>query len=425
MSNVELNDEIIWKKISSYPPFIHRGFEKLKETSQQYLTSGFSDQIRNQSQFDEVFLQEFCYFFSRTQSLEKTFARAGGIVYGFGFEWGKLKILQYYRKHLKNPTPERNIFYFFKRDCKMGILKYYGVSSWLDLLEVSLKDHTYFRQDRRNFTGQNGLHRAKAFLQNQYQINGKLPLSSDNGCKLIAKAIRRNIWEDFGIVTWGDLIYEIFGLIKGTMYLWKGGGGFDRAISWIKAYFTENGNLPSGTNSVHYNSIKDLVNSKFWIKYGINTMDDLTLKACGMVSKKKNKHWTGIEGLERAKNELKKYFHNHQKLPISSKFHSILHVILKEYWKEFNIGSWNELLMATFGKINQVHRSWKGQAGLNRAKKALCDYRNKYKRCPKQNSQGEIKSISRALIGKYWIEFGIFTWDDLIQHTFNETQSSI
>ena len=78
--------------------------------------------------------------------------------------------------------------------------------------------------------------------------------------------------------------------------------------------------------------------------------------------------------------------------------------------------------MTTFGKINVVQGSWKGHTGLNRAKKALTVYRNKYKRYPKINSQGEIRGIKGALIRKYWIEFGIFTWDDLIHHTFSQIE---
>jgi hypothetical protein len=381
---------------------------------QQYITNGYSHQIQSQSQFNEEFLQEFCQFFSKTECLEISFARAGGIKYGFGFEWAKLKILQYYQRHLKNPLTESGIFYFFKRNCKKGVLQQYGISCWWDLLEISLNDHTYYNRDRQSFKGLSGLQRAKKHLQKQYKINGKIPLSYDAGCKLIANAVRRNTWAEFGITTWGDLIFETFGLVKGQMYLWKGGSGFNRAISWIKDYVNEHGILPSGKNSDHYDSIRRVVNSKCWIKYGINTIDDLTLKACGMIAEKK-RDWSGISGLEKAKNELKKYYRDHQKLPIVAKFQNILWAISYGYWKEQNIQSWNDLLMGTFGKINQAHGNWIGQKGLERARKELKEYYNIHQKLP---SKGHFSNIGRAIRNGYWKEQNIESWNDLLRDTF-------
>ena len=286
---------------SSYIPFIHRGFEELKDTIQQFITNGYSREIQSHSQFSENFLHEICDFFSKTKCLETSFARAGGIIYKFGFEWAKLKILQYYQRYLKNPLTESGMFYFFKRDCKKGVLQQYGISCWWDLLEISLKDHTYYNRDRQSFKGVSGLERAKKYLKTQYTITGKIPSCYDTGCKLLANAVRRKYWAEFRITTWADLIIQTFGLIKGHMNLWKGGGGLNRAISWIKEYVHEHGELPSGKNSDHYDSIRSVVNSKCWIKSGIFTMDDLTFKACGMVSMDKRWKWKGIESLEKAK----------------------------------------------------------------------------------------------------------------------------
>ncbi len=491
-SENNLHDVDIWEKIHFYPPSIQSGFEKLKETTDEYIANGYSDLIQRRCKFDEDFLRGFSHNISKTQCLEWSFAKAGGIVYKFGFEWAKLKILRNYQKHLKNPFSGNGFFYFLRRDCKKGILKEYGVSCWKDLLEISLKNHTYYQRDRQSFSGQKGLQRAKAYLQKQYEKNGKIPLGDDNGCKLIAKAIRRNIWAEFGITTWGDLIYETFGFIKGTQNLWKGGGGLERALFWIKKFYDENGTLPSGKNSDYYYIINQLASSKFWKKYGISNWDDLTIKACGLVSnKKKSKNWAGIEGLETARNELIKYFDVHQKLPVSSKFSSINQAIRKGYWKEQkinswndllrdlfgrvngfneiwmgqkglerarkelksyfnthqklpispmfstiswaarkgywkeqNIESWNDLLRDTFGKVNRPYLTWKGNIGLNRAKKILIEYKNKHNKYPEEKiNSNRFMDIKRALSKKYWIQLGIFTWKDLIQSIFNETQS--
>ena len=416
-------DDDIWGIIESYPPAIRKGFEKLKEAIHEYIANGYSYRIQGKYRYDEKFLRKFCSYIYETECLEKSFARAGGIVYEFGLEWGKLKILQYYRKYQKNPPSETGFFYYFKRDCKQGALKQYGISCWGDLLEISLQDHTFFQRDRQNLTGHMGLKRAKAYLQKQYKMNRKIPMSCESGSKLIANAIRRDYWKEFGITTWGDLIFEVFGYIKGTMNLWKGSGGLDRALSWIKGFVNEHGKLPY-KNSAHYYTINGLANNKFWMKYGINTWDDLTLKACGIVdSKKRRNSWTGIKGLERAKNELKKYFNDHQKLPTSSVFPNIVRVIIKGYWKEQNISSWNDLLRVTFGKVNVIHKTWNGQEGIKRAKKTLREYKMKYKKYPKNNYL--FQGIKRSLNGNYWAEFGIFTWEDLIQHVFHEYHNNI
>lgn len=409
-------DDDIWGVINSYPHSIRKGFEKLKEAIHQYMANGYSNRIQGQYSFDEDFLRKFCHSIFETETLEKSFAKAGGIKHEFGLEWGKLKILQYYRKFLKNPASGTGFFYYFKRDCKQGSLKQFNISCWGDLLEFSLQDHTFFQRQRQNFTGDIGLQRAKEYLQKQYKLNGKIPMSYDNGCKFIANAIRRNFWEDFGITTWCDLIYEVFGLVKGTFNLWTGSSGLDRALSWIKEYVNEHGKLPSG-NSAHYHSIHPLISKKIWKKYGINSWNDLTIKACGIVKSKKKRKWVRKKGLERAKKELKEYFNEYRKLPTASMFPNLSSVFKRGNWKEFNVSSWNDLLKDTFGRVNVIHGTWMGRVGLNRAKKSLIKYKKEHKKYPKENNR-HFRGIKRALIGKYWIEFGIFTWDNLIQNIF-------
>ena len=104
-------------------------------------------------------------------------------------------------------------------------------------------------------------------------------------------------------------------------------------------------------------------------------------------------------------------------------FKGIQGAILRGHWKKYNIGTWNDLLMDTFGIVNAVHKTWKGQVGLNRAKNALIEYKKEYKKYPSIKCK-RILGIRRALMGKYWTEFGIFSLDDLIQYTFNEDQSN-
>jgi len=128
--------------------------------------------------------------------------------------------------------------------------------------------------------------------------------------------------------------------------------------------------------------------------------------------------WIGQEGLERAKKELKKYFNAHQKLPTVSMFSSILRVIRKGYWKEYNIRSWNDLLRDTFEKVNVIHRTWMRNVGLNQAKKTFIEYKIKHKKYPKVNSNRN-RDIKRVLNGNFWPEFGIFTWKDLIHYALS------
>ena len=164
-------------------------------------------------------------------------------------------------------------------------------------------------------------------------------------------------------------------------------------------------------------SIGQVTKKGYWKEYNIHSWNDLLRETFGKVNEVQ-RAWMGQEGLEITKKELEKYFIVHRKLPISRLFLRDYKMIRKGYWKEYNIHSWNDLLRETFGKVNKEHETWMGRGGLERAKKVI-KYKIKHGKYSKAN-QHNIARIKRALIRKYWAEFGIFTWDDLIQHVFND-----
>lgn len=267
-------DDDIWGIMKSYPLEIQQGFEKLKEVVHLYISNGFGDQLQKQHPFNEAFLRDFCHLLVQSEQVEPSFAQAGGIRYKFGLEWAKLKILHFYKKFSKNPATNYGFYYYFRRDIKKGLLKKYNILCWKDLLDQSLEEQTYYEGDRQNLAGNKGLERAKIYLKKQHMKNGKIPRSKDLGFKLIANAIRRNVWRDFGITTWGDLIFETFGYVKGTKNLWKGEGGFLRAISWIKKYENNYGTFPTIKNN-SFASIKSSIARGYWKKDGIKYWSDL------------------------------------------------------------------------------------------------------------------------------------------------------
>ena len=100
-------------------------------------------------------------------------------------------------------------------------------------------------------------------------------------------------------------------------------------------------------------------------------------------------------------------------------FPSIVKAIERRYWKDYNIRLWNDLLRDVFGKVNVIQKTWKEKEGLDRAK-LIIKYKIKHGKYYKTNEYC-VKDIKRALIRKYWIEFGIITWEDLIQYVLNDS----
>lgn len=411
-------DNDIWGIIESYPPAIRKGFEKLRKTVHHYLTNGYSNLIRGQHNFNESFLQNFCHLLMESERLEISFARAGGIKYKFGLEWSKEKILQYYQKYGKNPPSENGFFYYLKRDCKNNSLKKYRILCWKDLLAISLQNKTFYQRNRQNFTGKVGVERAKKYLQQKYKQTGKIPLSKDVGCKLIANAIRRKIWEDFGITTWGDLIFEAFGYIKGTANLWRGGRGLNRATNRIRDYYSVHGKLPKTSNKM-FNNFCGLLSQKIWAKDGITTWGDLVFKACGIRPETKRILWAGQAKLDTVKEILLIYYKQHHTLPTCEKFPKIAQQCSDKTWSEFNIHSWNDLLLDIFGKVNKQQGKWRGLAGYKLAKDHLLKIIEQTGRRPKQYDP-LCKFFSKVICRGYWSQFGISSWKDLVQKVLEE-----
>ncbi len=86
-----------------------------------------------------------------------------------------------------------------------------------------------------------------------------------------------------------------------------------------------------------------------------------------------------------------------------------------------NIHLWNDLLIATFGRVNFFRGKSTGQKGLNLAIELIKTYIVNNGKTPKKY-QLKRKWVYQALKKSYWVEFGIFTFDDLIQTTIKRNR---
>ncbi|XEO79293.1 hypothetical protein WKT22_04337 [Candidatus Lokiarchaeum ossiferum] len=411
-------DDDIWGIMRMYPSSIKDGFNILKESINHFFSKGYSKESQSRYRFTESFLIEFCHLISMNTGLEKSFVQAGGASYEFGIKWCQWKILGHYQKYLQIPRNDTGLYYFFNRDCKKGKLKHYKIHCWRDLLEQSLQPHTYYNRERRKFKETAGLERANIYLNQQFQKSGKIPYSYDTGNKLIANAIRHKYWKKFNIFTWGDLLFETFGLIKGTINLWKEGGGLSYAISKVQEYYKVQGKLPSKHLPL-FSSINYKITQKYWISENIQNWEDLTFIASNFVGSPKRKKWRGKQGLDRAIHELKNYYKEIQKLPVAAKFSSIEAAISKNYWKDYGICSWNDLLHHIFGKVNVSKKIWTGKKGFIHAVKVLL----KASKNPNQRAKlkaRQFPSIKSSISRKYWIEFGVESWKDMMDYILDK-----
>ena len=284
-----------------------------------------------------------------------------------GMESGKQLILEYHQKHQRTPLRDLSKFIEIKTAIHRGYWQEYGIQTWRHFinfcgLEYRNQGGWNKRFDLRRFEGSAGLEEAKRIIQDYYQRTNKTPTTRNKHFKGVARALYNGYWSEYGIGKWHDLI-AYCGLdptqIPGTepkynLNFYKGQKGLDLAIKKIKNYAEKYNRAPVASKTPWY-FIKIAISRGYWYQQGIMNWTDI-LKKCGLqLSQSRTSH-----------------------------------------------------------KVQSQLENYKGLTGLTRAKNQITAYAKRHKRSPSLSFPAFHLTI-KALSRKFWTEFGIVKWSDLLK----------
>ncbi|MHA1438985.1 MAG: hypothetical protein ACTSPD_15545 [Promethearchaeota archaeon] len=181
-----------------------------------------------------------------------------------------------------------------------GEWKYLGITCWNDILRLAFGE-VFFEKNK--YKGKSGLENAIEYLKEYKKRYGKIPSLRSKGMSGISSAILRGEWREFGINSWNDLLYSVFGEINYQSKGYVGKEGLNRAINTLKEFKKKYGKKPAA-NDKGISGIYSAIRRGIWKQYGISSWNDLLKLVFEEVNNEKNKY-VGKKGLERAVKELR------------------------------------------------------------------------------------------------------------------------
>jgi hypothetical protein len=196
--------------------------------------------------------------------------------------------------------------------------------------------------------------------------------------------------------------------------------GLEYAIAVLRIFEKENGRKPVQRDKGFGGMQKALRKKYYWKEFNITTWNGLLTAAFGEVNIESGKH-QGINGLKKAKKEVRKFYQKHQRKPTARDkgMSPYINAISRGHWLEFEITSWNKLLLAVFGEVNKENNLYTGYKGVLRAKKEMIRFELKYGRKPRAGER-EMAGIEAAIKRRYWKNLGIERWNDMLKEVFGE-----
>ncbi len=294
----------------------------------------------------------------------------------------------------------------------------FGIRKWNDLLMETFGEVNF---QAGLYTGEQGLKRAVAEVQEYKAEHGRLP-RSDEAFGGILGAISRGEWASFGIKKWNDLLMKAFGKINFQAGVYTGEKGLERAITELREFKAMKDRLPK---CKEMDGIMGAIKRGEWVSFGIMKWNDLLRKTFGEINNEM-RIYIGEQGLERAITELQAFKTEHNRLPKCSdkELNRIKAAIRHREWVSFGVEKWNDLLRKTFREVNIEMGIYTGERGLNLAMAEMQEFKAKYGRLPRTADKmfsGIIEAISR----QEWVSFGIRKWNDLLRETFGEVNNEM
>ncbi|MHA1150869.1 MAG: hypothetical protein ACTSR8_21830 [Promethearchaeota archaeon] len=332
--------------------------------------------------------------------------------------------------------PSSNVMMGIRNAIKKGYWLGSGIKEWNDLLlmvfgKVNLSKNT--------FRGKEGLTKAIEVIQEFEKNNNKLPATYDKEVRQIVQSIYNKRWIKFNIKNWEDLLLLAFGKekIREENYQgisqgkykgkYQGNEGFQIAIKLLKDTQKKLDRLPK-IKDEGMSKISDAIRGGNWTEFGIKTWNDLLMKVFGDTNTK-SKKYLGNDGLNLAISELQEFKNKNKRMPVlkdkstNSIIRGIVLAINKGFWLEWDVKTWNDLILIAFEDSNRKSPKYNGLEGLNIAIAELKDFYENNNRMPvcsdKMNDQS-INRIINSIRKKLWVDFGVITWNQLLLKAFGK-----
>lgn len=205
-----------------------------------------------------------------------------------------------------------------------------------------------------------------------------------------------------------------------SQFDYRGKLGLELAKVELRIFEKLHKKIPTA-NDESIEEVSGAIENGYWEKFGIESWNDLLRIIFGELNKRGNNYYYGREGLRRAKEKMLNFKMRHNRKPISTDIEmgNIYTALSREYWKEFNINFWNDLLYWVFGEINNKVDYYLKKEELKQTKKKVLQFKVKYKRIPIYTDK-IASSIITAINNGYWVNFDIKSWNDFLIYVFGE-----
>ncbi|MCE7748952.1 MAG: hypothetical protein GPJ51_11180 [Candidatus Heimdallarchaeota archaeon] len=321
-----------------------------------------------------------------------------------GLERARKEIIKFKDKHGRTPKLTE-VSGGIHGALKHRYWKELGIIGWFNLLDYLQIE--YSRGEPRKWKGKEGLEEAK---QNYIEISKQIgKRATSHHVSGIDKAIKRGVWQEFGITEWQEFVRYCGFKPKTKMYTWTGKEGLDKAKKKYIKIAKEIGKRPTAH---HISTILKPISKGVWKEFGINDWPGF-VRYCGFKPDTKRGTWKGKEGLERAVKELNDFHEKSNRVPTINEVHyGIVDRAFSGGWRGFGIESWNDLLGYCGFEPNIDHDKWKGKEGFEKAKKLVL---RKYKEIGRSPNSSEVPGgIHSHIFSGGWKEYGISSWTDLV-----------
>ena len=202
----------IWDEIDLYPITLRKIFEELRTATHYFRTKGYNPPFVAHHKLPNKFLRVFCNVLSEREDLHRAFTVAGGLKGDFGLTWSVYQARHYYKENNRPPHSKYHPFCSISYFCERGVFLNSGISDWLSFLQKALGNRVTYNGINKNFQSKEGFERVCGYMINFRTKYNRIPSFNEPGLKLVYKAVRRGTWAEFGIQTWHDFLYHVFGV---------------------------------------------------------------------------------------------------------------------------------------------------------------------------------------------------------------------
>ncbi|MHA1149668.1 MAG: hypothetical protein ACTSR8_15640 [Promethearchaeota archaeon] len=117
----------------------------------------------------------------------------------------------------------------------------FGVKSWNDLLIYTFGEDQL--EEWKELERKQRFDQAIKELREFYQKNQRLPIKKDKECRTIDNTIITGYWENYGIKTWNDMLFYVFGEGSLDKSKYSSPNGLKQAIQELKEFYKKQGKL--------------------------------------------------------------------------------------------------------------------------------------------------------------------------------------